>query len=207
MRRQNRQALRVVRTVMVGAILLFVTQVAAAAIYRYVDAQGRVYFTDRPMKGDFRLKSITGKPHNSSFDSVEYRRNRSRFRPLIDAAARSSNLRPELLHAVVQAESSYDPKALSRAGAVGLMQLMPGTAERYGVSDRWDPAQNLRGGSHYLRDLLREFKFDLKLALAAYNAGENAVKKYGNRIPPYPETQRYVRKVIGFYNQGISSGR
>jgi soluble lytic murein transglycosylase-like protein len=80
------------------------------------------------------------------------------------------------------------------------MQLMPATAERYGVDNRTDPAQNLRGGSEYLRDLLEMFDKDLQLALAAYNAGENAVIRYGNRIPPYAETQDYVRKVIGFYN-------
>jgi soluble lytic murein transglycosylase-like protein len=78
------------------------------------------------------------------------------------------------------------------------MQLMPGTAKRYRVKDIWDPADNLRGGARYLRDLLDMFDNDLRLALAAYNAGENAVIKYGNRIPPYPETQRYVRKVLQF---------
>ena len=183
--------------------LLLAAQPAGAAIYKYVDAQGRIYFTDHPMKGNFRLQGVTlASKRTSPFDPAKYRRNRSRFSPLINAAARRSNLRPELLHAVVRAESSYDPRAVSRAGAAGLMQLMPGTAQRYGVSDRWDPEQNVNGGARYLRDLLKEFNYDLKLALAAYNAGENAVKKYGNRIPPFPETQRYVRKVLSFYSQG-----
>jgi soluble lytic murein transglycosylase-like protein len=83
------------------------------------------------------------------------------------------------------------------------MQLMPGTAERYGVSDAYDPRQNLRGGARYLKDLLALFKYDLKLALAAYNAGEGAVKKYGNEIPPYPETQNYVKKVMGHYRKNM----
>jgi soluble lytic murein transglycosylase-like protein len=112
--------------------------------------------------------------------------------------ARQHDLYPELLHAVIRTESAYNPAALSSAGAVGLMQLMPGTAKRYGVPDIWDPVENLRGGARYLRDLLDLFGNDLRLALAAYNAGENAVIKYGNRIPPYPETQRYVRKVLQF---------
>ena len=99
---------------------------------------------------------------------------------------------------MVTAESAYDPVAVSSAGAVGLMQLMPGTAERYGVRNRRDPRQNVLGGVRYLRDLLVQFD-DLTLALAAYNAGENAVIRYGNRIPPYPETQNYVRKVLTFY--------
>jgi len=190
--------------VLIGwSVFLLAAQPAAAAIYKYVDARGRVYFTDRPLKGDYRLQGITlTSKRASSFDPAGYRRNRNRFSPLIEAAARRSNLRPELLHAVIRAESSYDPKALSRAGAAGLMQLMPATARRYGVRDRWDPKQNLDGGARYLRDLLKEFNHDLRLALAAYNAGANAVKKHGNRIPPFPETQRYVRKVLSFYGQG-----
>lgn len=181
--------------------LLFV-QPVSAEIYKYTDALGRVYFTDRPMKGDYSLKGVIGKPkRRSSYDAGKYRRNRLRYSTLIDAAARRSALQPELLHAVVHVESSYDPSALSRAGAAGLMQLMPDTARRYGVNDRWDPKQNLDGGARYLRDLLKLFESDLKLALAAYNAGENAVKKYGNQIPPFPETRRYVQKVLSVYEQ------
>ena len=100
---------------------------------------------------------------------------------------------------MVRAESAYDPDAVSSAGAVGLMQLMPETARRYGVSDRRDPDANVLAGASYLRDLIAEFEQDLELALAAYNAGENAVRSYGNRIPPYPETQGYVRKVLRYY--------
>ncbi|MBA3493945.1 MAG: lytic transglycosylase domain-containing protein, partial [Gammaproteobacteria bacterium] len=87
------------------------------------------------------------------------------------------------------------------AGAVGLMQLMPGTALRYGVSNRKDPIANLSGGSRYLRDLMGMFRNNLVLALAAYNAGENAVIRYGRKIPPYPETQTYVRRVLQYYKQ------
>ena len=108
---------------------------------------------------------------------------------------------------MVRAESAYRSDAVSSKGAVGLMQLMPGTAERYGVTDRRDPAQNLRGGTEYLRDLLQMFDNDLQLALAAYNAGENAVIKYGNQIPPYNETQNYVRKVIRFYQKMDSDAK
>ena len=121
---------------------------------------------------------------------------------MIEKVAQRTNLKPELLHAVVRAESAYDPKALSKKGARGLMQLMPATADRYGVNDSWDPEQNLDGGARYLRDLLDMFDQNLKLAVAAYNAGENAVKKYGNTIPPYPETRQYVRKVVTFYQAG-----
>jgi len=185
---------------------MLLAQSAAAAIYHYVDARGHVHFTDHPLKGDYKLKKMIGQPKSSSSINVKaFKKNRKRYSPMITAAARNLNLRPALLHAVVLAESAYDPRAKSRAGAVGLMQLMPETAQRYGVSERgrWDPEQNLRAGARYLQDLLKEFKFDLSLALAAYNAGENAVKKYGNSIPPYPETQQYVRKVLSYYKQGL----
>ena len=105
-----------------------------------------------------------------------------------------------LVHAVIRAESAYNPEAVSRAGAVGLMQLMPATAERFGVKNRRDPADNLRGGMLYLRHLMLLFD-DIPLALAAYNAGEGAVSRYGNKIPPYKETQTYVRRVLSFYRQ------
>ena len=106
-----------------------------------------------------------------------------------------------LIHAVITAESAYDSEAVSRAGAVGLMQLMPGTARRYGVKNRRNPYQNISGGTQYLRDLLVMYDNNLQLVLAAYNAGEGAVKKYNNTIPPYKETQNYVKKVIAYYNK------
>jgi len=123
---------------------------------------------------------------------------RMRYQPLIERAARRHGLVPELLHAVIRTESAYKPNALSHAGACGLMQLMPGTAERFRVTEIWDPEQNIEGGAAYLRFLLDLFDNDLRLALAGYNAGEGAVKRYGNQIPPYPETQNYVRKVLQF---------
>lgn len=123
---------------------------------------------------------------------------------MIAAVSEKTRLRPALIHAVVQAESAYNPDAISKAGAMGLMQLMPATARRYGVSNRRDPKQNLSGGSRLLRDLLMKYDYDLKLALAAYNAGEGAVKRYGNKIPPYPETQNYVKKVISFMEKNRS---
>jgi len=127
--------------------------------------------------------------------------NRARFSDMIDDVARKARLYPELLHAVVKAESAYDPNAVSRAGAIGLMQLMPQTASRFGVIDSRDPKSNLEGGARYLRELLTMYNNNIKLALAAYNAGESAVEKYGNKIPPYPETQNYVKKVLAFFKQ------
>ena len=132
---------------------------------------------------------------------------RKRFAPLIAETARQHKLSPALLHAVVTVESGYNPRARSNKGAVGLMQLMPGTAKRYAVSDIWDPRQNLNGGARYLGDLLQMFNNDLGLALAAYNAGENAVIQHGNRIPPYPETRNYVPRVLQHYNLYASAYR
>lgn len=115
------------------------------------------------------------------------------------AAARETDVEPALIHAVITAESGYNPAARSRYGAVGLMQLMPGTAKRYGVTNRLDPAQNIRGGARYLRDLLAMFDNDLQLVLAAYNAGEEAVIRYGRRIPPFRATVAFVPRVMGYY--------
>ncbi len=179
----------------------------ATDVYKYRDDRGRTLFTDRKSSG--RSLQYIGK---WSWKSWMQRRfnpylclaNRDRFNALIEDAAYRHHLSVALVHSVISAESCYDPKAISRAGAVGLMQLMPGTARRYGVDDRYDPAQNLNGGTRYLRDLLNMFRGDLKLALAAYNAGENVVIRYGFAIPPYPETQQYVGKVLQNYNQNLS---
>jgi soluble lytic murein transglycosylase-like protein len=127
--------------------------------------------------------------------------NKKKFADLIADAANRHQVDARLLHAVIQAESAYDANAISSAGAVGLMQLMPDTARRYGVSNRNDPVQNIDGGTHYLKDLLRMFNSNLNLVVAAYNAGEGAVMRYNNSIPPYPETQNYVRTVMSLYNR------
>ena len=123
----------------------------------------------------------------------------AQFAPMVSAAARRHGVNGALLHAVVAIESAYNPSAHSRRGAIGLMQVMPATAARYGVRNLEDPLENLRAGCLYLRDLLDLFHQDVSLAVAAYNAGENAVIRHGNQIPPYPETARYVPQVIGIY--------
>lgn len=121
-----------------------------------------------------------------------------RLTPAIARIAGQYGLDPRLIHAVISAESAFDWRAVSPTGAMGLMQLMPDTAQRLGVHDPFDPLANLDGGARYLRGLLDQFR-DTRLALAAYNAGEGTVMRYGNAIPPYPETQRYVQRVLAFY--------
>lgn len=123
------------------------------------------------------------------------------FSALIDWAASVHGLDPWLLHAVIRAESSYNPQAVSPKGAMGLMQLMPGTAARYGVADPYNPEQNVLGGARYLRDLMGLFGSDVRLAVAAYNAGEGNVQKYGYQIPPFEETRGYVAKVLDYYRR------
>jgi soluble lytic murein transglycosylase-like protein len=196
-------------SLLLGAVA---TRPARADVFKYVDATGKIYFTDAPLKGSqFRLEwqrpaaKLVDESKKKLVSSGRVQaptkaaaKQRGRYVGLVDAAARQHRLIPELLHAVIRTESAYNASAVSSAGAIGLMQLMPGTAARYNVNDIWDPRENLRGGAAYLRDLLEMFDQDLRLALAAYNAGENAVIKYGRQIPPYPETQQYVRKVLQF---------
>lgn len=123
------------------------------------------------------------------------------FSAIIDRAAYVHGLDPWLLHAVIRAESAYNPMAQSSKGAIGLMQLMPDTAARYGVRDPWNPEENIHAGARYLRDLMGMFGSDVRLAVAAYNAGEGNVQKYGNQIPPFEETRGYVTKVLDFYRR------
>lgn len=120
------------------------------------------------------------------------------LRPLIDGIAAQVDVAPELLHAVIAAESRYDRWALSPKGAIGLMQLLPATAKRFGASDPYAIRQNVLAGASYLKWLMALFENDLELVLAAYNAGEQAVIRAGRRIPPFPETQAYVPRVLGY---------
>lgn len=124
---------------------------------------------------------------------------RAQIAPLIAKVAQEFQLDVSLLHAIVTVESGYNPQAKSPAGAIGLMQLIPETAERFGVKNITDPLENLRGGARYLRFLLSMFKNNLELVLAAYNAGENAVTQAGNKIPNYAETKAYVPSVLAQY--------
>jgi soluble lytic murein transglycosylase-like protein len=144
-------------------------------------------------------EAYTGTPLYSIADKIIYDR-------MVNRIARIYGVESALLHAVISVESRYRPAAISRAGAIGLMQLMPETAKRYGVVDPLDPTQNVRGGARYLRYLLKKYHNDRNLALAAYNAGEASVAKYGNQIPPYPETTDYVPRVMEYYRRYLVKG-
>ncbi|MCF7969982.1 MAG: lytic transglycosylase domain-containing protein [Methylococcaceae bacterium] len=180
-------------------LLLGVTTVSAD-IYKYTAPDGGVYYTDKPPNKSYK-RIIRSKPKGyvAAFKHLE--KNKKQYTSIIAAAAEKHGLDPNLVHAVIQSESAYDAKAISSAGAVGLMQLMPETARQYGADDRKDPTQNIFAGTRYLKYLIGLFDGNLKLSIAAYNAGENTVKKYHNQIPPYPETQNYVKQVLSLYNK------
>jgi soluble lytic murein transglycosylase-like protein len=182
-----------------------------ADIYSFRDARGVVHFTNMP-NGDKRYKLIRKEERPSDGRaSVGAARVARLFMPaqadilrysrIIDAASKTHGVDGALVHAVITAESGYNAAAVSKAGARGLMQLMPDTAARYGVRNIHDPRENINGGVRYLRDLMTMFNGNIELAVAAYNAGENAVIRHGNRIPPYAETVHYVPKVLGFYRK------
>ena len=181
---------------------LVYTPGAATEIYKWVDSNGTIHLTDRPTHGGYQLIQLSNKRVRMSRINFRDREaNRKRFSGKIAEVAQRYDIPEALLHALITIESVYDPNAVSRAGAVGLMQLMPATARRYGVYNRHNPTANLHGGTRYLKDLLIRFGNDVELALAGYNAGEKAVEKYNNQIPPYKETQEYVRKVLAVYAQ------
>lgn len=218
---------RMIKSAIPGLVLLLIgiPFPCSGELYKYLDADGKLYFTDAPLKDSkyhLEWKRATKKIMQESNNRfIVFRRRlplpshklpalkvpalskslsvrRKRYAALIERTARRFKLRPELLHAVIRAESAYNPTAVSSAGAIGLMQLMPATAARYKVSDPYDPTENVRGGAQYLRFLLKMFGNNLRLTLAGYNAGENAVVKHGHQVPPYPETQQYVRKVLQY---------
>ncbi len=170
-----------------------------AAVYVYVDPSGTAHYTDAPTKPYFRPLPAFGLPPNVNLV-------RGQYADLINQIADEEGVDPALVRAIIKAESNFDPHAVSRKGAQGLMQLMPGTAGRYAVGNSFDPEANIRGGVRYLRFLHDMFSGRLPLALAAYNAGENVVLRY-NGIPPYPETRQYVARVLGFYGRRDLGGR
>src|SRR5512139_1545741 len=198
-----RRSLTCPLAVLVAALTL-ASQEARADIYSFTDERGVVHFTNIPGL-DKRYRLIRREAGSSIPRSgqawMPSEADIRRFSSIVDVAARSHGVEPALVQAVITAESGFNPNALSRKGASGLMQLMPETARRYGVRNIFDPVENIHGGVRYLKDLLAMFNGDMRLALAGYNAGENAVIRAGNRVPPYVETQNYVPKVIDLYHR------
>ncbi|MDT8444993.1 MAG: lytic transglycosylase domain-containing protein [Desulfuromonadales bacterium] len=171
---------------------------ADADIYRYIDASGRMQFTDTPTHGRWDMYLKESPPAGSEHPSyVEIIRRHASFYRLEEA----------LVKAVIKVESDYQPRVVSKKGAQGLMQLIPETAKSLKVSNPFDPSENIRGGSEYLRRMLDLFNNDIELALAAYNSGPSTVQQYGG-IPPYNETRNYVKKVkhyLDYYRQSADT--
>jgi soluble lytic murein transglycosylase-like protein len=175
-----------------GALVALNPQTARAEIERSVDRDGVITLSNLGARH-------TPRRAEEPFSRAELERRRELYREPIAEAARQFQVPEALLLAVIHVESNFNPSAVSHARAQGLMQLIPETAERMLVSNVFDPRQNILGGARYLRLLADRFGGNIRLTLAAYNAGEGSVERHGG-VPPYPETQAYVSRVLGFYN-------
>ena len=172
-----------------------------ADIYRFVDESGVIHFSNAPDSPKFRFFMREG-----SFQAVPSDKHRFKpFEKMIVSAAKRHNLETSLVKAVIKVESDINPHAVSKKGAMGLMQLMPETAKHLGVRNCFDPLENIDGGVRLLKNLFDKFQGEKKLALAAYNAGSESVNKYKG-VPPYPETRRFVEKVLHFQSMYRSNG-
>jgi hypothetical protein len=200
--------------ILIGIALLFSfcrPHVGMADIYQYTDANGVVHFSNvgigrgkkfKRLKSTVKANRHIAVPKRSSSDyraPLSSSNFPSTYVDIINAACDRHGVDPALVHAIVKVESDFNPYALSRKGAMGLMQLMPQTAVVMNVGNSFNPDENIDGGVKYLRYLIDRYEGNLPLALAAYNSGETAVKKWGT-IPPYPETQNYVKRIMKIYN-------
>ncbi|MBW2084771.1 MAG: lytic transglycosylase domain-containing protein [Deltaproteobacteria bacterium] len=168
----------------------------AINVYSYKDSRGVIHFTDAPTDSRYRLCRVYGS--RGQVSAKIYRVNMAQIQKHVNAAAKAFHLDPALIKAIIKAESSFDPFAVSLAGAKGLMQLMPTTAAELKVKDSYNIQENIFGGSRYLRRLLDRYKGNLKLALAAYNLGPQNIIR-GKKIPPVRETRYYIQKVMKYY--------
>jgi soluble lytic murein transglycosylase-like protein len=181
---------------------------SAAPFYASLDRHGQLQISAAPSEGakafdphrPYRPSTVVTKASPAPRAAP---RAASRWNAMIEQVAAEHGVEARLLHAIISVESAYNPNARSHAGALGLMQVIPATGKRFGADDLFDPLQNLRAGTAYLVWLKRRFGGDLELMLAAYNAGEGAVQRHGNRIPPFKETRQYVTRVTALYRAGL----
>ncbi len=187
-----------ITTLLVLFCLFFLVPPSSAGIYRYEDENGVIHFTNCPRDAKFKLYIREGKDDVENGTRFFSAKDSSQYDSLISEFSKKYQVDFALIKAVIRAESGFNPLAVSRKGAKGLMQLMPETASRVNVSDIFSPRENIEGGVRYLKYLLSLFNDDLRLSLAAYNAGENIVAEVRS-IPPYRETIDYVKKVLSYY--------
>src|SRR5687768_4021881 len=186
-----------VRACVLAAVLVTVVpSLAHAQIYAWRDGSGNLVLSNSRSEAGATTYAVADRP-TTAFRTTRrpVSRRAAEFEPLIAEHSAAHAVNPDLVRAVIQAESAFNPRARSHKGAMGLMQLMPATAAEYRVTDAYDPAQNIRAGVAYLKSLLTRFSNNVELALAAYNAGPGAVKKYGGTVPPYRETRDYIAKI------------
>jgi len=198
------------KPVLIAAFLLAASSAQAnSKIYSYVDDQGTRHYTDVPDNNRYRLLVLSSQDRTSAGDRYDAQllARATQYDSIIEHAAISSAVEANLLRAVIVVESGFNSRALSKRGAVGLMQLMPATASRFGVSNPYDPRENIHGGARYLKFLIDRFGHDVRLALAAYNAGEQAVDRNGGQIPPFTETLAYVPRVLKIYKMLADQNR
>lgn len=188
------KALMLLVSLLVPALLVSAPSAPAGSIYKHVDENGVTHFTNVPTSPEYQVVSL---PKLRKFSPAPATAEGS-YEQMIRTASRIYGLDHRLVRAVIKAESNFDPGAVSHKGAMGLMQLMPETARDMGVKDPFDPLQNIFGGVRYLKFLMDRFDNSLFLALAAYNAGPEAVTKHGG-IPPFEETNAYLRRVLRYY--------
>ena len=177
---------------------------ASAQIYAWRDSKGTLILSDRVINAPTDVYEVAGAPAYRTTTPLDRPAPGEDIESLVLEHSQRHSLRPELVRAVIQVESGFNPRARSPKGAMGLMQLMPGTARELGVVNAYDPAENIRGGTAYLRQLLDRYDGDERLALAAYNAGAGAVDRYGRAVPPYRETRDYVRRIGLKAGTGVS---
>jgi soluble lytic murein transglycosylase-like protein len=188
-------------TFLIATLLAASAAAAHSQIYTYVDADGLRHYTDVPDNNRYRLLILSPRDRTASGDRYDAMllAKAGRYDSIIERAATAASVEPNLLRAVIVVESGFNSRAVSKRGAMGLMQLMPATATRFGVSNPYDPLQNVHAGARYLKFLIDRFGQDVRLALAAYNAGEDAVDRNGGQIPPFSETMAYVPRVLKIY--------
>jgi soluble lytic murein transglycosylase-like protein len=195
--------------VLLAAALAATASHAHPKIYTYLDAEGVRHYTDVPDDNRYRLLVLSPQDLTESGDRYDptLLARASRYDAIIETAASSNAVEANLLRAVIVVESGFNSHAVSKRGAVGLMQLMPATASRFGVSNPYDAGQNVHAGARYLKFLMDRFGQNVRLALAAYNAGEDAVERNGGQIPPFTETMAYVPKVLRIYRMLAQQAR
>lgn len=179
--------------VIAALILLASPSSASADIYRYIDENGVMHFTNAPTSDKFKLFMRERKAFISKLDS-------NQFDPIIADASQKYGLEAPLIKAVIKAESDFDPNAISHKGARGLMQIMPMNFRLLNVENPFDPNQSIEAGARYLRDMMDRYNGKINLSLAAYNAGPGAVDRYGG-VPPYQETEEYIERVMRYYQR------